>query len=138
MLLQIEELTKVYRNGTRANDGISLSVGEGEVFGLLGHNGAGKTTLVNQVVGLLRPTSGSIRVDGRDMVADPAWPGGSVRSRPRPKSRSTDSRLGRLSIFSATAGSLKVGRPAPPRKSHRRPGPGRVAGRGRGQAVRRS
>src|SRR5271157_4722542 len=71
MLLQIEELTKVYRTGTRANDGISLAIAEGEVFGLLGHNGAGKTTLVNQVVGLLRPTSGSIRIDGRDMVADP-------------------------------------------------------------------
>jgi ABC-2 type transport system ATP-binding protein len=78
MLLQIEELTKVYRTsprargaGIRANDGISLAIGEGEVFGLLGHNGAGKTTLVNQVVGLLKPTSGSIRIDGRDMVADP-------------------------------------------------------------------
>jgi ABC-2 type transport system ATP-binding protein len=71
MLLQIEELTKVYRTGTRANDRISLSVGEGEVFGLLGHNGAGKTTLVNQVVGLLKPTSGSISIDGRDMVAHP-------------------------------------------------------------------
>ncbi len=71
MLLQIEELTKVYRTGTRANDRISLAIGEGEVFGLLGHNGAGKTTLVNQVVGLLRPTSGSIRIDGRDMVANP-------------------------------------------------------------------
>ncbi len=71
MLVQIEELTKVYRTGTRANDGISLAVAEGEVFGLLGHNGAGKTTLVNQVIGLLRPTSGSIRVDGRDLVADP-------------------------------------------------------------------
>jgi ABC-2 type transport system ATP-binding protein len=71
VLLQIEELTKVYRTGTRANDRISLAVGEGEVFGLLGHNGAGKTTLVNQVVGLLRPTSGTIRIDGRDMVADP-------------------------------------------------------------------
>jgi ABC-2 type transport system ATP-binding protein len=78
MLLQIEELTKVYRTssraretGTRANDGISLAIGEGEVFGLLGHNGAGKTTLVKQVVGLLRPTSGTIRIDGRDMVADP-------------------------------------------------------------------
>ena len=71
MLLQIEELTKVYRTGVRANDGISLAIGEGEVFGLLGHNGAGKTTLVNQVVGLLKPTSGSIRIDGRDMVADP-------------------------------------------------------------------
>jgi ABC-2 type transport system ATP-binding protein len=78
MLLEIRELTKVYRAssrareaGTRANDGISLAIDEGEVFGLLGHNGAGKTTLVNQVVGLLRPTSGSIRIDGRDMVADP-------------------------------------------------------------------
>jgi ABC-2 type transport system ATP-binding protein len=71
VLLQIEELTKVYRTGTRANDRISLAVGEGEVFGLLGHNGAGKTTLVNQVVGLLRPTSGTIRIDGRDMIADP-------------------------------------------------------------------
>jgi len=70
-MLEIDELIKVYRNGTRANDGISLSIREGEVFGLLGHNGAGKTTLVNQVVGLLRPTSGSIRIDGRDMVADP-------------------------------------------------------------------
>jgi ABC-2 type transport system ATP-binding protein len=71
MLLEIDELTKVYRTGTRANDGISLAVDEGEVFGLLGHNGAGKTTLVNQVVGLLRPTAGSIRIDGRDVVADP-------------------------------------------------------------------
>ncbi len=72
MLLQIEELTKIYRTGTWANDGINLAINEGEVFGLLGHNGAGKTTLVNQVVGLLRPTSGSIRIDGRDMVADPS------------------------------------------------------------------
>jgi ABC-2 type transport system ATP-binding protein len=71
VLLQIEELTKVYRTGIRANDRITLAIGEGEVFGLLGHNGAGKTTLVNQVIGLLRPTAGSIRIDGRDMVADP-------------------------------------------------------------------
>ena len=71
MLLEIENLTKVYRTGTRANDGITLSVDEGEVFGLLGHNGAGKTTLVNQVVGLLKPTSGSILIDGHDLVADP-------------------------------------------------------------------
>lgn len=70
-MLQIEKLTKIYRTGTRANDGISLAIDEGEVFGLLGHNGAGKSTLVNQVVGLLRPTAGSIRIDGRDMVADP-------------------------------------------------------------------
>jgi ABC-2 type transport system ATP-binding protein len=71
MLLEIDRLTKVYRTGVCANDAITLSVREGEVFGLLGHNGAGKTTLVNQVVGLLKPTSGSIRIDGRDIVADP-------------------------------------------------------------------
>jgi ABC-2 type transport system ATP-binding protein len=71
MLLEVEELTKVYRAGIRANDRINLEIAEGEVFGLLGHNGAGKTTLVNQVVGLLKPTSGSIRIDGRDMVASP-------------------------------------------------------------------
>jgi ABC-2 type transport system ATP-binding protein len=71
LLLEIEKLTKVYRGGLRANDGIDLAIESGEVFGLLGHNGAGKTTLVNQVVGLLKPTSGSIRIDGRDMVANP-------------------------------------------------------------------
>ncbi len=71
MLLEIEKLTKVFRTGVRANDGIDLSIDSGEVFGLLGHNGAGKTTLVNQVIGLLKPTAGSIRIDGRDMVADP-------------------------------------------------------------------
>jgi ABC-2 type transport system ATP-binding protein len=72
VLLEIDDLTKVYRRGVRANDGISLRVDAGQVLGLLGHNGAGKTTLLNQVVGLARPTSGTIRIDGRDPVADPA------------------------------------------------------------------
>ncbi len=55
-----------------ANDDISLRVRPGDVVGLLGHNGAGKTTLVSQVVGLLRPDAGTIRVGGIDAVADPA------------------------------------------------------------------
>ncbi len=55
-----------------ANDDISLGVRSGEVLGLLGHNGAGKTTLVSQVVGLLKPDAGDLRVAGVDAVRDPA------------------------------------------------------------------
>jgi ABC-2 type transport system ATP-binding protein len=72
-MLHIEQLTKIYRRGARANDRIDLDVGAGQVTGLLGHNGAGKTTLLGQVVGLLRPTSGRITLLGRDPVAEPAW-----------------------------------------------------------------
>jgi len=79
MLLEIEGVSKTYRRragrgaGIRANDGIDLGIDAGQVFGLLGHNGAGKTTLVNQVVGLLRPDTGAIRIDGRDAIADPGF-----------------------------------------------------------------
>lgn len=73
VLLELNNLTKTYRAGrVRANDGISLGVDAGQVYGLLGHNGAGKTTLVNQVVGLARPDAGSVLLDGHDVVADPA------------------------------------------------------------------
>ena len=65
-------VTKVYPNGIKANDEISLHVAPGEVYGLLGPNGAGKTTLVKQVIGLLKPTSGRIMLGARDLVADPA------------------------------------------------------------------
>jgi ABC-2 type transport system ATP-binding protein len=72
-MLRVDTLTKIYRRGTRANDGISLEVAPGEVLGLLGHNGAGKTTLLSQIVGLVRPTAGRISLLGRDPVAEPAW-----------------------------------------------------------------
>lgn len=71
--LDVADVTKTFggRPPLRANDGISLTVAEGAVVGLLGHNGAGKSTLVNQVAGLLRPDSGSLRVVGHDAVAHP-------------------------------------------------------------------
>jgi ABC-2 type transport system ATP-binding protein len=73
MLLEIKSVHKVYGGGVKANDNISLSVADGEVFGLLGPNGAGKTTLVNQIIGLAVPTSGSITINGVDVVANPGY-----------------------------------------------------------------
>ncbi len=73
-VLQVEGLHKKFGSGGRsvqANAGVDLTVDAGEVVGLLGHNGAGKSTLVNQVVGLLQPDSGSIRLAGVDAVAHP-------------------------------------------------------------------
>lgn len=72
-LLEIEHVSKTYRGGTLANNDISLSVEAGEVFGLLGPNGAGKTTLVNQIIGLLTPTTGTIRVAGVNIVKNPGY-----------------------------------------------------------------
>ncbi|BCB89996.1 ABC transporter ATP-binding protein [Phytohabitans suffuscus] len=71
-VLRVESVTKRYRGGVLANDGVSLDVAAGDVVGVLGHNGAGKTTLLNQIVGLTRPTSGAIAIDGTDVVANPA------------------------------------------------------------------
>lgn len=70
-LLQVAHVTKTYRNGTRANDDISIDVDSGQVYGLLGPNGAGKTTLVSQILGLRQPDSGEIRIDGTDVVRRP-------------------------------------------------------------------
>ncbi len=69
--IEVENLIKVYKNGVRAVDGVSFSVHEREIFGFLGPNGAGKSTTIKCVIGLLRPTSGTIRVLGADTGQDP-------------------------------------------------------------------
>src|SRR5260370_29856607 len=72
---QVRELTKVYKKGkkseNKANDAISFDIQEGEIFGILGPNGAGKSTLVHQLVGLVSPTSGTIKLFGMDVVKCP-------------------------------------------------------------------
>ncbi len=69
-LIEADNVSKSYRgaNGTRVNavDGVSFSVGRGEVVGLLGPNGAGKTTTIKMASGLIHPDSGRIRVAGYD------------------------------------------------------------------------
>lgn len=65
----VRDLTKRFGAET-AVDGISFSVRTGSVTGLLGGNGAGKTTTISMLLGLLLPTSGSVRVLGHDMIGD--------------------------------------------------------------------
>lgn len=75
MVLNVERVTKVFSNGKTkvvANDNLSFSMQKGEILGLLGHNGAGKTTLVNQILGLLTPTSGEITLLGKSVAESPA------------------------------------------------------------------
>ena len=62
-LLELAEITKTYP-GVVALDRVSLSVGRGEVLGLIGENGAGKSTLMKILGGEIEPTSGAIRIDG--------------------------------------------------------------------------
>jgi ABC-2 type transport system ATP-binding protein len=66
------DVSKVFAEGrVCANDAITLRVEPGEVYGLLGPNGAGKSTLVKQVIGLLKPTAGQLRLGPYDLVAEP-------------------------------------------------------------------
>jgi ABC-type multidrug transport system, ATPase component len=69
-VIQAEALCKRY-GATSAVDGITLSIGRGEVFGLLGPNGAGKTTTILMLLGLTEATSGTVRVLGCDPQRDP-------------------------------------------------------------------
>jgi ABC-2 type transport system ATP-binding protein len=70
VVVETRELTKHYGRLV-ALDGLTLSVGRGQILGFIGPNGAGKTTAIKILVGLARPTSGSALVNGVDCVARP-------------------------------------------------------------------
>ncbi|SMB89801.1 energy-coupling factor transport system ATP-binding protein [Thermanaeromonas toyohensis ToBE] len=62
----VDNVSHIYPDGTKALDGVSLRVFQGEILAILGHNGSGKTTLAKHFNGLLRPTTGRVLVDGID------------------------------------------------------------------------
>ena len=69
-MIKISNLRKTYSNGFEALNGINLNIEKGKFFGLLGPNGAGKTTTIGILTGLINLTSGSILVNGLDVIKD--------------------------------------------------------------------
>ena len=70
ILIKIDNLKKTFQGGLEALKGVNLEIQRGELLALLGPNGAGKTTLINAICGIVLPTSGTISVDGYDVVKD--------------------------------------------------------------------
>jgi len=72
IILEVHDLTKVFGSGAsavRAVDGVDLTVRRGEILLIMGPSGSGKTTLLTMIGGLLRPTAGTVRLNGRDITS---------------------------------------------------------------------
>ena len=69
-IITVSDLSKTYDTGFEALKNINLDIRRGEIFALLGPNGAGKTTLISIICGIVRPTRGSVTVDGHDIITD--------------------------------------------------------------------
>ena len=93
-ILETQELTYTYSPGTpfekTAVDHVSLKIEEGEMVGVMGHTGSGKSTLIQHFNGLLKPTSGKVLLDGKDIWADKDKTP-SIRYSRRPSTRTSPS-----------------------------------------------
>ena len=69
-IVSIKDLSKTYNSGFEALKSIDLDIKKGEILALLGPNGAGKTTLISTICGIVSPTSGTVTVDGNDIITD--------------------------------------------------------------------
>ena len=68
--ISINNLSKVYDNGFKALNNVSLKIKQGEIIAMLGPNGAGKTSLISIICGTVKPSSGSVTVDNFDIIKD--------------------------------------------------------------------
>jgi ABC-2 type transport system ATP-binding protein len=68
--ISVSHLNKTYASGYQALKDVSLEIQHGEIFALLGPNGAGKTTLISIICGIVNPSSGTVTVDGHDILTD--------------------------------------------------------------------
>ena len=68
--IEIDKLSKIFNGKVTAVDNVSLKIGTGEIYGLLGQNGAGKSTLIKMLTGSLTPTSGTAKIAGLDLIKD--------------------------------------------------------------------
>ena len=68
--IAINNLSKVYKNGLTALKNINQKIKKGEIFAMLGPNGAGKTTLISIICGIVKPTMGTVLVEGFNLIDD--------------------------------------------------------------------
>jgi ABC-2 type transport system ATP-binding protein len=69
-IITVSKLSKTYASGFQALKNVDLEIRRGEILALLGPNGAGKTTLISIICGIVRPSAGSVTVDGHDIIAE--------------------------------------------------------------------
>ena len=69
-MIDVKSVSKTYNGKIKAIDDVSLKINNGEIVGFIGLNGAGKTTLIKMMTGILKMDSGSIKINGHDIVKD--------------------------------------------------------------------